>query len=172
MAEIVLTCRVEIPGPTCHVYLRCALLFYFMYNMPEFSLYCEGCSRPLDLGANTFWEALQWEFEMMPINYSYPGIHQSCALNIFLSLKALVSTPLLHFSSATTTECERGGEKKSSMQVAHMHKLFWPVSYLPEKVSPLGIKMATPSSRFLPINRDISKWDRWRFAEIFKNLFE
>lgn len=93
MAEIVLTCWVEIPGPTCHVYLSCALLFYFMYNMPEFSLYCEGWSRPLDLGANTFWEALQWEFQMMPINYSYPGIHQSCALNIFLSLKALVSTP-------------------------------------------------------------------------------
>lgn len=54
-----LTCWVEIPGPTRHVYLSCALLFYFMYNMPEFSLYCEGCTRPLDLGANTFWEALQ-----------------------------------------------------------------------------------------------------------------
>lgn len=50
---------VEFPGPTRHVYLSCALLFYFMYNMPEFSLYCEGCWRPLDLGANTFWEALQ-----------------------------------------------------------------------------------------------------------------
>ena len=116
MAEIVLTCWVETPGPTCHVYLSCALLFYFMYNMPEFSLYCEGCSRPLDLGANTFWEALQWEFEMMPINYSYPGIHQSCALNIFLSLKALVSTPALPFSSE---KC--GGKKKErSVQDAHM----------------------------------------------------
>lgn len=51
---------------------------------------------------------------MMPINYSYPGIHQSCALNIFLSLKALVSTPGLPFGSAA--EC---GEEWS-MQVAHM----------------------------------------------------
>lgn len=82
MAEVALTCWVEIPSPTCHVYFSCALLFYLMYNTPAFSLYCEGCLRPLDLGANTFWEALQWEFEMMHINYSYPGIHQSCALHI------------------------------------------------------------------------------------------
>lgn len=87
MACIVLICRVEISSPTCHVYLSCALLFYSMYNTPGFSLYCEGCWRPLDLDANTFWEALQWEFEMMAINYSYPGIHQSRALNTFLSLK-------------------------------------------------------------------------------------
>lgn len=38
---------------------------------------------------------------MMPINYSYLGIHESCALNIFLSLKALVSTPCCSFESGS-----------------------------------------------------------------------
>ena len=108
----VLTYWVKIPGPTCHVYLNCALLLYFMYNMPDFSWYCEGCLRPLDLGANMVWEAVQWEFEMMPINHSYPGIHETCALNT--SFKALVQLQAA-FQLSSPRKCR---EKK---EVPHMH---------------------------------------------------